>query len=124
MLSDSRSWWSIIMNKIIVAAVTFICAATSVRAQNLSPELLAHRTIERRAVDAVVWGMPAVNYDLMLQEMLTKTTGKVNQMIYWSRPLDWKNQTLTPNPDAILFMSFFSLADGPVVIEVPPADAG
>ena len=31
---------------------------------------LADRMIQRRAVEAVIWGMPAVNYDLMLQEML------------------------------------------------------
>ena len=31
--------------------------------------------------------MPAVNYDLMLQEMLTKTDGEVNQVVYWSKPL-------------------------------------
>ena len=35
--------------------------------------------MERRAVEAVIWGMPAVNYDLMLQEMLNKTDGKVNR---------------------------------------------
>src|SRR5262249_20619456 len=69
---------------------------------------LGERAIYRRAVEAVVWGMPAVNYDLMLQEMLTKTKGKVNQLIYWGRPLDWRNQTLTPNPDTIYFMAFFN----------------
>ena len=31
----------------------------------------------------------------MLQEMLSKTSGKVNQVSYWGRPLDAKNQTLT-----------------------------
>lgn len=78
--------------------------------------------LQRRAVEAAIWGMPAVNYDLMLQEMLTKTTGKVNQMIYWGRPLDWKNQTLTPNPDTLYFMSFLNTRNaGPMVIEVPPA---
>ena len=64
--------------------------------------------------------MPAVNYDLMLQEMLTKTPGKVNQVVYWSHPLDWRNQTLTPNPDSIYFMAFFNTRDsGPMVLEVP-----
>ena len=68
--------------------------------------------------------MPVVNYDLMLQEMLTKTAGKVNQMIYWGRPLDWRNQTLTPNPDTLYFMAFFNTGDvGPIVIEIPPAGA-
>ena len=80
--------------------------------------------MHRRAIEAVIWGMPVVNYDLMLQEMLNKTDGKVNQVIYWGRPLDWHNQTLTPNPDAIYFMAFFTTKDvGPVVIDVPPGDA-
>src|SRR5258708_3322578 len=60
----------------------------------------------------------------MLQEMLSKTDGKVNQVVYWSRPLDWHNQTLTPNPDAIYFMAFFNTKDGPIVVEVPRADDG
>jgi len=99
-------------------------ATGSAPARNFSAEDLARRHVERRAVEAVIWGMPAVNTDLMLQEMLTKTAGKVNQIVYWGRPLDWRNQTLTPNPDAIYFMAFFNTKDvGPVVIEVPPGDA-
>jgi hypothetical protein len=85
---------------------------------------LAQGTIERRATEAAIWGMPAVNYDLMLQEMLTKTAGKVNQVIYWGRPLDWRNQTLTPNPDTLYFMAFLNTKDvGPIVIDVPAAGA-
>jgi hypothetical protein len=92
--------------------------------QTVSADELARRTIGRRAVEAVIWGMPAVNYDLMLQEMLTKTPGKVNQVIYWGRPLDWRNQTLTPNPDTLYFMAFLNTKDvGPIVIDVPPAGA-
>ncbi|MUV15240.1 DUF1214 domain-containing protein [Lysobacter sp. HX-5-24] len=82
--------------------------------------------VQRRATEAAIWGMPAVNYDLMRQEMLTKTPGKENQVIYWGKPLDWHNQTLTPNPDTMYFMAFFNTKDvGPVVLEFPPAgDAG
>jgi hypothetical protein len=79
--------------------------------------------LHSRAVEAVIWGMPSVNYDLMLQEMLSKTPGKVGQVIYWGRPLDWHNQTLTPNPDALYFMVFFNTKDGPVVLDLPPGDA-
>jgi hypothetical protein len=51
--------------------------------------------------------------------------GRWNQIVYWSRLLDWKNQTLTPNPDAIYLMPFFNTAQaGPMVIEIPPADEG
>jgi hypothetical protein len=100
-------------------------AAATMEYPQLSSEDLARRRLERRAVDAVIWGMPAVNTDLMRQEMLTKTGGRVNQILYWSRPLNWTNQTLTPNPDSIYFMAFFETKEaGPIVLEVPPADGG
>jgi len=106
---------------ILLAALMSLVRA---EAQDLRPEQLAKRTVERRAVEAVIWGMPAVNYDLMYQEML-KLGGKPNQIVYWSRLPDWKNQTLTPNPDVIYLMPFFNTKDaGPMVLQIPPADDG
>ena len=107
----------------MLLALALTCAATAVVAQDISPGELTRRAVERRAVEAVIWGMPAVNYDLMYQAML-KLGGKPNQIVYWSRLLDWRNQTLTPNPDVIYLMAFFNTKDGPVVIEIPPADDG
>ena len=113
------------MNKTLVCAFVWICAASSVLAQTYSPDDLARRNIERRAVEAVIWGMSAVNTDLMRQEMFRKTSGKENEVLYWSRPADANNQTLTPNPDCIYFLTFYNTKDvGPVVIELPPADTG
>lgn len=90
-------------------------------ADNYSPDQLARRAVERRAVEAVIWGMPAVNYDLMLQAAF-KAGAKENEIVYWGKPSDWRNQTLTPNPDAIYLMTFWNTKDvGPVVIDVPPA---
>jgi hypothetical protein len=107
----------------ILPLLALISMALSAQAQNPSTDELNRRNIERRAVEAVIWGMPAVNYDLMLQEMLAKTQGKVNQVIYWGHLLDWHNQTLTPNPDAIYFMAFFDTRDvGPIVFDIPPVD--
>jgi hypothetical protein len=111
------------VRKPIAPAFALICAIVSAHTQDLSTKDLARRTIERRAVEAVIWGMPAVNTDLMLQEMLNKTNGKVNQVVYWGRPMEWHNQTLTPNPDAIYFMAFFNTKDGPIVLDLPPGDA-
>ena len=86
---------------------------------------LAERAIQRRAVEAVLWGMPAVNTDLMYQAMAAETKGGWNQIVYWSRLPDWKNQTLTPNPDAIYLMPFFNTVEaGPMVLEIPAADDG
>lgn len=90
---------------------------------DLSAEQLAHRVIERRAFEAVVWGMPAVNFELMFQAAM-EAGGDWNQIVYWSRLSSWKNQTLTPNPDVIYLMPFFDTTNGPVVLEIPPAEGG
>jgi hypothetical protein len=83
---------------------------------------LANRTKHRRAVEAVIWGMPAVNFELLCQAML-QAKGEFNQIVYWSRLPDWKNQTLTPNPNTIYVFPFFNTKDaGPMVLEIPPAD--
>jgi hypothetical protein len=108
-----------------VLAFSLACTTTTVQAQTFSVQDLARRTIERRAVEAVIWGMPAVNLDLMLQAMIGSAKGQPNQIVYWSRLPDWKNQTLTPNPDVIYLMPFFNTKDaGPIVLEIPPADDG
>ena len=109
------------MWKALFAALALTCAMASSQAQTQS---LNDRLVQSRAVEAVIWGMPAVNYDLMLQAA-RKLGVKDNEIVYWSRPVDWHNQTLTPNPDALYFMIFFNTKNaGPIVIDVPPADGG
>jgi hypothetical protein len=77
---------------------------------------LAERAIYRRAVEAVIWGMPAVNYELMYSAMAGTVGGGFNQIVYWSRLLDWENRTLTPNPGVIYLMPFINTKDvGPMV---------
>ena len=91
----------------------------------LTADQLTARTLERRAIEAVIWGMPVVNYDLMYQAMVRGAKGAFNQIAYWSRLPDWKIQTLTPNPDAIDLTPFINTKDvGPMVLEIPPADDG
>jgi hypothetical protein len=112
------------MRYLVVGGLALMISVGSTQAQT-PPNDPQQRVLESRAVEAAIWGMPVVNYDLMLQEMLSKTPGRVNEVIYWGKPLDWKNQTLTPNPDTLYFMTFFNTKDvGPIVIDIPPADAG
>src|SRR4029077_17280284 len=111
------------MNRVAFAVLAAVSAAPLAPADSYSLDDLTRRTIERRAVEAVIWGMPAVNYELMYQEML-RLGGKPNQIVYWSGLLDWRNQTLTPNPNVIYLMPFFNTKDGPVVIEIPAAGDG
>ena len=81
---------------------------------------LGQRALYRRAIEAAIWGMPIVNYDLMYQAA-KRLNADYNQIVYWSRLPNWKNQTLTPNPDAISILPIYNTKDGPVVLEIPPA---
>ena len=108
----------------VLALLGLACLPSAARAQTYTSFDLTTRAVARRAVEAVIWGMPAVNYDLMRQEMLDATDAEVGQVVYWGRPLDWMNQTLTPNPDTLYFMTFFDTRAGPVVLDIPPAEGG
>ncbi len=89
---------------------------------NLGLSEIDNTIIRGRAAEAVLWGMAAVNTDLMLQAA-KKAGADENEVVFWSKPPDWRNQTLTPNPDAIYFMVFFNTKGGPVVFDVPPASS-
>jgi len=91
--------------------------------EDFSKQEVNQRTIEPRAVEAVIWGMPAVNYERMLQEGI-RNGAAPNQVVYWSRPVNWKDQALTPSPATIYFNPFYDTTAGPVVLEIPAASDG
>ena len=108
----------------LAACASLVSSVTAALAQNgCPPSDLADRMIQRRAVEAVIWGMPAVNYDLMLQEMLAKTKGKVNAILFSVAAGRLEEPDADAEPELIYLMTFYNTKDvGPVVIEVPPAD--
>jgi hypothetical protein len=96
-------------------------AQTSAPAQSFSANDLARRTIERRAVEAVIWGMPLVNTDAMRQAYFRDAGAKYNDICYFSKPADWRFQVTTPNASTNYVYFNFNLKDGPVVVEIPAA---
>ena len=90
-----------------------------------TPQGQVLRTAQRRAVDAVIWGMPLVSLDAMRQAYLRDAGAKYNDIIWWPRGSGWKNQSLTVNT-TVRYMYFFcnTREDGPIVVELPPAVAG
>ncbi len=110
---------------ILLAAVATVAFTSCDQPQTkqAAPPSVQEQMLHARAMEAVVWGMPAVNYDRMYQAFL-QNGGAENQFAYWSRPSDWKNQLLTPNTDALYFIPFYNTKNGPVVLEIPPAVGG
>lgn len=110
--------------KKIFLLVALVYATTSAHAQSFSADDLNRRTIERRAIETINWGIPAVNTDRMVQA-LKGAGGDWNQIVYFPKLQSWKNQTLTPNGDLVYVMPFINTKDsGPMVLEIPPADDG
>ena len=77
--------------------------------KTFSPANIEEQVIYGRALNAVVWGMPAVNFQLFI-EALNNAKGDYNQVVYWSGLMSSKNQTLTPNPNVIYISPFTTLA--------------
>jgi hypothetical protein len=106
------------------------CYSRKARAQKpakpFTSEELNRRTIERRAVEAAIWGMPIVNFDVMRQAFFRDANASYGDIIFWSRPANWKLQCLTPNTSVRYVFSFINTGQaGPMVLELPATgDAG
>ena len=86
---------------------------------------MASHTIHRRAVDAVIWGLPLVGEDAVKQAAFRDGKANYNDIVWWPKGGGWKNQSPTPNVNT-RYMYFFinTRQDGPVVVELPPAVPG
>ena len=113
------------MQNVFAAALVGLLALTSAHARDFSSEELNRRTLERRAVDAVIWGLPLVSEDAVKQAAFRDGKANYNDIVWWPKGGGWKNQSPTPNVNT-RYMYFFinTKQDGPVVVELPPAVPG
>jgi hypothetical protein len=109
------------MPQTVLVVLALLCVAASVHAQHFSAADLARRTVERRAVEAAIWGMPIVAFDAMRQAFLRDAGAKYNDIVYWSQQADWKFQVTTPNASSWYVYIAINTQDGPVVLDLPPA---
>jgi hypothetical protein len=108
-----------------VTAVLEPANAQQTKLPNFSTKELARRTLERRAVDAAIWGMSIVSLDTMRQAYFRDGKAKYGDIIWWPKGNTWKNQSLTPNT-SLRYLYVFSNTkdDGPIVLDLPPAANG
>jgi hypothetical protein len=81
---------------------------------------LAERTLQRRAVEAAIWGLPIVSVDAMRQAFFG-AGAKYGDFVYLSKPADWKLQLTTPNSSSLYCYFNYTIKDGPVVLNFPAA---
>jgi len=103
--------------------VTLGLCESQAQTKNPSPssDEFSRRLLEGRAVEAVIWGMPLVSQDAQHQASL-RAGAQNNDIVFWSQPSGWKNQTTTPNASVrYVFINYNTQPEGPVVLEVPAA---
>jgi hypothetical protein len=81
----------------LITLTTLAMLALNVSAKDFSSEELQQRMLERRAIEAVIWGMPIVSLDAMRQAYFSDGKAKYGDIIWWPKGNAWKNQSLTPN---------------------------
>ncbi len=99
-------------------------SAQTAKPEHFSPSELNSRMLERRAVEAVIWGLPLVGQHAVRQAAFRDGKANYNDIVWWPKG-SWKNQSPTPNVNT-RYMYFFinTKQDGPVVVELPPAVPG
>ncbi|MEX3933691.1 DUF1254 domain-containing protein [Paraburkholderia phymatum] len=112
--------------RILLAAAAFAITLPANAAASSHPQEQSDPATQgilyRRAVEAAIWGMPIVSVDAMREAFFRDAHAHYNDIVYWSRPADWMNQTTTPNSSTLYVYFNFNLKDGPVVFDLPPSN--
>jgi hypothetical protein len=102
-----------------VLALSFI----NVRTMGAQEPTIHDRMLHSRAVEAVVWAMPLLNFKGFRDAHAAAGVGP-NDVTYHSQIQNWKFQTATPNNTTPYVNFYWNVSDGPVVVEIPPSADG
>jgi hypothetical protein len=81
------------LNTTLMTFLLLTAGLSSVRAEE---QTTSQRMTHYRAIDAVVWAMPLMNYKFYRDALIDAGVGP-NDVGYFSKLQDWKFQTATPN---------------------------
>jgi hypothetical protein len=106
-----------------VLLTLFVLGATALHPVRAQESSITERMLHHRAVEAVVWAMPMMNFKKFRDALADAGVGP-NDIGYFSEVQDWKFQTATPNNTTPYINFYWNLEEGPIVIEIPPAVPG
>ena len=107
----------------LFAALLTTLPVARAAAAELTPAKLSERTLQRRAVEATIWGMPAVSMAAQRAAMTRDLGADFGDIVYFSQVAEPRHELLTANNQTPYVMTFLDLRRGPMVVEVPPASA-
>lgn len=75
----------------------------------------------RRAVEATIWGIPAVSMAAIRRSLPRDFGADFGDIVYFSQVMEPRHELLTANNQTPYVVTVLDLRQGPMVIEVPPA---
>ena len=105
------------------ALILFTMLTAGFSSVQAGEQTIHDRMFYSRAVDAVVWAMPLLNFKGFRDAHAAAGVGP-NDVTYHSQIQNWKFQTATPNNTTPYVNFYWTIAEGPVVIEIPPSADG
>ncbi|WP_432470105.1 DUF1254 domain-containing protein [Amphritea sp. HPY] len=108
---------------LILAAVSMMPFIATAKDFDLSKADIHDRMAYHRAIDAVVWSQPLMNFKTF-RDALTDAGAGPNDVSYFATVQNWKFQTATPNNTTPYIMGYWNMKDGPIVVELPSVVEG
>jgi hypothetical protein len=107
-----------------IISLVVLTQSAAAQTTTFTPQELASRTVNRRAVDAVIWGVPAVNLDMMRHAYFRDAKASYNDIVWWPQGGGWENQSLDVDTSVrYLYIFCNTKNDGPMVLDLPAANA-
>lgn len=69
----------------VLAMIAGLLAAQSAMAEDMTSNEMDRQTIERRAVDAFIWGLPLVSEDTVKQAAFHEGKATYNDIVWWQK---------------------------------------
>ncbi len=101
---------------IAASAGMTLFASITAQATDLEDQL-----VHARAVEAVIWSMPAISIREFVEASHKDYGVTWNDVILWSKPAVPRHELLTANNQVPYMLTSLNLRNGPVVVEIPPA---
>jgi hypothetical protein len=110
------------MKKHIVAGLFALgVSAGMVPGQAARASDLEDQLVRSRAIEAVIWSMPAISIREFVEASFRDYGATWNDVILWSKPAVPRHELLTANNQVPYMLTALNLRSGPVVVEIPAA---
>lgn len=107
----------------LALSVGSVVAAGAQQAQSPERSDPDNQLAYQRAIEAVIWSMPAISIREFWESTFKDYGASWNDVVLWSKPATPRHELLTANNQVPYMLTSLNLRQGPVVVEIPAAGA-